>query len=1111
MATLVYSDANGVDRSFALGAEPVTVGRSSECSIRSDDPRVSRVHARFYLDNGSLWVEDLGSSNGIYVGPNKVSRSPVPIGEIVLVGSLMIRLVPESGTMPPPMGLHGTLATWLDLERKARAAVEEERNAFAQRVGQLHVEIAALATAATAPPPPEPAPLPAPEPVPDPGYEEAQRRVSELERELEAARSAATPLEAARVQSQAEARALREELDQLRRASHAELEVVRLSLAKAKETTMIADATAGVEVASALAEADVVIADLRKQLAAVRAPPGAPDVRVADLDAAVTTLTARADKAEKDLAAAQIRAQGAERNLAHATTQAAKAETRSAQLQQAVADAETRGQLDAEAQQQLRERIATLETRVGAGDAPLLAVETRASKLVAELAETTERYETARGRIADLEREVETARAATKATETRAVAAESKLELATGKLAEAAKREASLTARMAELAGAEAAIAAATAAREAATTRAAASEARVLEAERRAEELDKRASAADTMAKAMAKDVAEALRRSAEVESRARATVRETAELTRRATAAEAALAPAELARSEAAATLATVQRSEAELRDKLAAAEQAGEGRVGATLTKLKTEHDAALAGARDALAAATERHTAMLQAARDEGAAALVAVREQLAGELEQARREAAGVVETTRGDAAAALEAARRDLAIERTAAAVATERRAAFERDALAAAEQLAAAQERAELAERKLVEDDITIEALQDRVTDLESGMAVSETSMQSSLQDAREEVAAVRRELVDARATSARAAAELGALRAQHDVAVREALAEANAETEAAVSAAKAESDEQLSTLVARADEADAAIGHSAALQRQLEEALGKLAHLEQEAEHEAGQLRNLQDQLREAEARVLDAEDRAQDAIESSSAARDARARADAAQGRLADAESLLALSRDRVKTLEAELSKADNVRSFAAETEREIAQLQRELREVRSKLTQVTLQRDNLAAQVRGDDETTGRRPLDLDARGELARRPYDPEATAQADVAKLEPFIARASELQQKVTELEAVVAEQRSQLAAPDIEAESTRTNGQFNVLVAEHVNVLEEAIDSLRANMRAASDETAVMDQTESVVVVASAVSQAAEHIERARTAIRALSSTIGAS
>src|SRR5882757_10687245 len=144
MATLVYSDVDGVDRSFALGAEPVTVGRGAECAIRSDDPRVSRMHARFFVDQGQLWVEDLGSSNGIFVGPNKVQRAPVPVGEIVLVGSLMIRLLPASGTLPPPVGLHGTLAQWLEMERKARSAVEDERNAFVERVGQLFAEMKAM-------------------------------------------------------------------------------------------------------------------------------------------------------------------------------------------------------------------------------------------------------------------------------------------------------------------------------------------------------------------------------------------------------------------------------------------------------------------------------------------------------------------------------------------------------------------------------------------------------------------------------------------------------------------------------------------------------------------------------------------------------------------------------------------------------------------------------------------------------------------------------------------------------------------------------------------------------------------------------------------------------
>jgi hypothetical protein len=134
MATLVYSDIDGVDRSFALGAEPVMVGRGAECAIRSDDPRVSRMHARFFVEQGALWVEDLGSSNGIFVGPNKVSRAPVPTGEIILVGSLLIRLLPASGTLPRrrPARHPGVVA-----RHGAQGArrVEEERDAFARRVG----------------------------------------------------------------------------------------------------------------------------------------------------------------------------------------------------------------------------------------------------------------------------------------------------------------------------------------------------------------------------------------------------------------------------------------------------------------------------------------------------------------------------------------------------------------------------------------------------------------------------------------------------------------------------------------------------------------------------------------------------------------------------------------------------------------------------------------------------------------------------------------------------------------------------------------------------------------------------------------------------------------
>nr|MDQ3370366.1 FHA domain-containing protein [Myxococcota bacterium] len=442
MATLVYSDADGRDRSFALGHEPVTVGRAVECAIRSEDPRVSRMHARFYVDQGTLWIEDLGSTHGIYVGPNKVQRSPVPIGEVILIGSLLIRLVPSTGTMPPPMGLHGTLATWLDLERKTRAAVEEERNAFAQRVGELHQVIAEQQAAADS--------------VADAGAtqpgmvgeavrlrDEAEARAAALERalaavqdeldllrqgtrpdddvarlrtelaaardrvrELEAdlsdraewstvvgaeatnlerelvnvksqldeAQSASSNAEHAIAEASRESQTLRQELDHLRRASAADLEIARLELAKTREAKMMVEATAGIAVAEKLAGADLVIANLERELAEARSKLAAgPTTQQRESDELVATITSRAEKAEKELASAQIRAQGAERNLAHANAQAAKAEGRSAQLEQQVAEVAGRAKAGDEELAQARDRIAALETRAGAGDAPVQA------------------------------------------------------------------------------------------------------------------------------------------------------------------------------------------------------------------------------------------------------------------------------------------------------------------------------------------------------------------------------------------------------------------------------------------------------------------------------------------------------------------------------------------------------------------------------------------------------------------------------------------------------------------------------------------------------------------------------------------------------------------
>jgi uncharacterized RDD family membrane protein YckC len=52
----------------ALLGKGLTIGRNSDsCDLQINDPSVSRTHARFYKSAGDLCVEDLGSTNGVYV------------------------------------------------------------------------------------------------------------------------------------------------------------------------------------------------------------------------------------------------------------------------------------------------------------------------------------------------------------------------------------------------------------------------------------------------------------------------------------------------------------------------------------------------------------------------------------------------------------------------------------------------------------------------------------------------------------------------------------------------------------------------------------------------------------------------------------------------------------------------------------------------------------------------------------------------------------------------------------------------------------------------------------------------------------------------------------
>ncbi len=71
---------DGVERSFALAAEELRIGRFPRSDILLPLPEVSRRHAALRLTAAGLEVEDLGSANGTFVDGRRVVRAGVPAG-----------------------------------------------------------------------------------------------------------------------------------------------------------------------------------------------------------------------------------------------------------------------------------------------------------------------------------------------------------------------------------------------------------------------------------------------------------------------------------------------------------------------------------------------------------------------------------------------------------------------------------------------------------------------------------------------------------------------------------------------------------------------------------------------------------------------------------------------------------------------------------------------------------------------------------------------------------------------------------------------------------------------------------------------------------------------
>ena len=85
-AKLQVAKGAGVGSSVEVGDSPVLIGRGDECDLRLDDDYLSSRHARVSWRGSQLILEDMGSTNGLYVNGQRAYSTNITLGDVVHIG-----------------------------------------------------------------------------------------------------------------------------------------------------------------------------------------------------------------------------------------------------------------------------------------------------------------------------------------------------------------------------------------------------------------------------------------------------------------------------------------------------------------------------------------------------------------------------------------------------------------------------------------------------------------------------------------------------------------------------------------------------------------------------------------------------------------------------------------------------------------------------------------------------------------------------------------------------------------------------------------------------------------------------------------------------------------
>jgi pSer/pThr/pTyr-binding forkhead associated (FHA) protein len=111
MAKLVIQNQGMTGRACELQTDRTTIGRVEDNTFQIADPSVSSHHCEVHLRGSEILIRDLNSTNGSFIGNDKITEQVLKPGQILRLGQVELKLeaegaaptVPAPGSTPAPV------------------------------------------------------------------------------------------------------------------------------------------------------------------------------------------------------------------------------------------------------------------------------------------------------------------------------------------------------------------------------------------------------------------------------------------------------------------------------------------------------------------------------------------------------------------------------------------------------------------------------------------------------------------------------------------------------------------------------------------------------------------------------------------------------------------------------------------------------------------------------------------------------------------------------------------------------------------------------------------------------------------------------------------------